>query len=271
MHYVNEDLRAVFDANHLFDQVALIEGEVYRELEARRTVRFQAGNRAYFAKVHFGVGWWEIFKNLFQLRLPIVGATNEWLALSRLAELDIATVKPVAFASEGWNPARRHSCIITEALENTSSLEDLVANTTIEPTLRRRLIRRLADVSRRMHDNGINHRDFYICHFLIDLDTLHEPEPTLYLIDLHRAQIRARTPERWLVKDLGGLFFSAFDAGIGRKDVFRFIKLYANKPLRQALHDDRAFWRKVLHRARSLYLQDQRSLPAWVEALDDHG
>lgn len=270
MQYVSEDLREVLNGNDLFHQVALLEGEVYRELEARRTVRFKAGDRAYFAKVHYGVGWLEILKNLVSLRLPVLGATNEWRALNRLDQLGIRTVKPVAFASQGWNPARRHSCIVTEALENTRSLEDLCDNAAIDVGLKRKLIRALAHVSRVMHENGINHRDFYICHFLIDMDTLEDAEPTIYLIDLHRAQIRSSTPERWLVKDLGGLFFSAFDAGINRRDVFRFIEHYSNKPLRQVLADERSFWRKVLRRANRLYLQDHHSLPAWVQGLDRH-
>lgn len=270
MQYVSEDLHEVLNGSDLFDQVALLEGEVYRELEARRTLRFEVGNRAYFAKVHYGVGWLEIFKNLLSFRLPVVGAANEWRALTRLAELGIHTVKPVAFASEGWNPARRHSCIVTEALENTRSLEDLCDNQEVDAGLKRKLVRALARVSRIMHENGINHRDFYICHFLIDMDTLEHDEPTVYLIDLHRAQIRSSTPERWLVKDLGGLFFSAFDGGINRRDVFRFIELYSNKPLRQALTDDGSFWRKVLGRAKRLYLQNHPALPAWVQALDHH-
>ncbi|MST95429.1 MAG: hypothetical protein EXS33_09230 [Pedosphaera sp.] len=40
----------------------------------------------------------------------------------------------------------------------------------------------------------------------------------LFVIDLHRAQLRDRVPARWLVKDLGGLLFSALDCGLTRRD-----------------------------------------------------
>lgn len=267
MQYLSEDLQDIFGRGDLFAQVAALDGEVYRELEARRTFRFVAGGRAYFAKVHYGVGWAEIIKNLVQLRPPVLGAGNEWRALTRLAGLGIPTLKPVAYASEGWNPARRRSCIVTEALENTESLEDLCRRGKIDTALKRRLVRRLAVISRAMHDNGINHRDYYICHFLLDVTASVEAEPKLFLIDLHRAQIRAQTPGRWRVKDIGGLFFSAFDAGIDLKDLFRFMRWYSGKPLRRTLEEDGAFWRDVLARARQLYLQSNPVVPAWVDAL----
>ena len=58
--------------------------------------------------------------------------------------------------------------------------------------------------ARRMHDAGINHRDFYICHFHLDELSLQEQETRCYLIDLHRAQIRERTPRRWRIRTLPG-------------------------------------------------------------------
>jgi hypothetical protein len=35
------------------------------------------------------VGWAEILKNLLSLRLPVLGAANEWRAIRRLAELGV--------------------------------------------------------------------------------------------------------------------------------------------------------------------------------------
>jgi len=271
MQFLSEDLQGILDGPDLFDEVAGLDGEIFRELESRRTFRFEAGGRAWFAKVHYGVGWAEIVKNLLQFRLPVLGARNEWLALGRLAELGIPGPTPVAYASRGWNPACRQSCIVTSALEDTVSLEDLCANGKPDFSIKRKLIRELASISRTMHQGGINHRDFYICHFLLDRETLDQASPAVYLIDLHRAQIRSRTPRRWLVKDLGGLFFSAFDAGIDRRDLCRFIKWYSGKPLRVALDEDRAFWMDVLTRAERLYLQNNPALPRWVRALRDNG
>ena len=105
--------------------------------------------------------------------------------------------------------------------------------------MKRALIRSVAGMARRMHGGGVNHRDFYICHFLLHLD----PAPTaenlkLSLIDLHRAQIREQTPRRWRDKDLASLYFSALDIGLTRCDRLRFLRGYFDRPLRLVLLDE---------------------------------
>ncbi|MGB1428710.1 MAG: lipopolysaccharide kinase InaA family protein, partial [Cycloclasticus sp.] len=64
-----------------FDELMALEGELYRQVARRKTLKFSMNGRVYFAKIHQGVGWGEIFKNLFQGRLPILGAKNEYDAL----------------------------------------------------------------------------------------------------------------------------------------------------------------------------------------------
>ena len=225
-----------------FAEAEALQGQVLRELEGRRTLRAEIGGRGYFAKVHRGVGWREIFKNLLCLRLPVLGARNEWEAIEYLGLLGVDTMRMVAFGERGWNPARRHSFIITEELAPTISLEDYCRNwprTPPEPALKRALIARVAEIARSMHENRMNHRDFYLCHFLLHTD----PSPTpgmlrLSVIDLHRAQIHVRVPApRWRRKDLAGLYFSALDIGLTRRDLLRFLRVYFNAPLRDTLRD----------------------------------
>ena len=67
------------------------------------------------------------------------------------------------------------------------------------------------------------------------------PTPTdlkLSLIDLHRAQIRNRLPRRWRDKDLAALYFSALDIGLTRRDFYRFLRLYFDRPLRRILSEE---------------------------------
>lgn len=267
MKFVSTELRGLAGPDELYDALAGMEGEVYRQVASRRTFRFEHGGQHYFAKVHSGVGWKEIFKNLSQLRLPVIGANNEWRALKHLEQLGIPTLTPVAYSETGRNPARRRSCIVTSALTNTLSLEDLVLAGPVAPPLRRRLIVEVARMSRLMHANGLNHRDLYICHFHLDLSTKDTADPQLHIIDLHRAQLRRRTPMRWVVKDVGGLFFSVFDAGLTRRDLFRFVRHYSGKRLSTTLHEDRRFWDAVIERARRLYVQENGTVPAHVEGL----
>lgn len=258
MSYLAKDLQSELNEQSLFDQVDALQGETYRDVSGRRTFRVLLGNKAYFAKVHYGVGWWEIFKNLLQLRLPVLGASNEWHAINKLHKLNIDTLTAVAFASHGSNPAKLKSVIVTEALDETLSLEDVVLQKRLTLTLKRQLIARLADVSRVLHDNGVNHRDYYLCHFLLPEAALESNQlKHLHLIDLHRVQIRnGRVPTRWLEKDLAGLLFSAADAGLTRRDVLRFIKDYSGVSLREAL-GNAGLWRNIVNKADRLYEKDQ--------------
>lgn len=241
-----------------FDQIMRLRGKVYRELEGRRTQRVAIGHKKYFIKQHHGIGWKEIFKNLLQGRWPTLSAKQEWLAIQRLQQLGIAVPEIVGYGCRGMNPARRQSFLITKELPDNISLEDFCKSWQHTPPpawLKYRLIKEVARIARILHTHGINHRDFYICHFLITGPELTQDEKNikLYLIDLHRAQVRRQTPQRWLVKDLAGLFFSAKDIGLTDRDLLRFIKEYRNTSLRDSLKMESTFWIKVKNRGEKLY------------------
>lgn len=253
---LREDFAKAWQGKDPFVQVQALEGDIFRDVAGRRTLRFEfAGNR-YFAKVHQGVGWGEIIKNLLVGKMPILGAENEWRAVAKLHECDIDTMTAVGFGSRNWNPAKRQSFIITQALEDTVSLEDYCADWLQKPppvAIKRQLIQRVATISRKMHGNGVCHRDYYICHFLLhDAEAYslgQQTQPRLSLIDLHRALNRRALSQRWIVKDIAGLYFSAMHIGLTQRDVLRFLRVYAGKSLRHALKDDGDFWKKVNHRA----------------------
>ena len=70
------------------------------------------------------MGWKEIIKNIVLFKLPIVGAKQEFLALSRMQSLGIKGPKIKSYYSRGINPSNRSSFLITEELKDTISLED---------------------------------------------------------------------------------------------------------------------------------------------------
>lgn len=237
---LEEPLRTLWAGQDPFAAADALQGEVLRALEGRRTLRTVIAGRGYYAKIHRGIGWWEIFKNLLSGRLPVLGAGNEWRALERLKVLGVETMHAVAFGERGSNPARQLSFIVTEELAPTLSLEDFCRDWPQHPpptALKRALIRRVAEMARRMHGGGVNHRDFYICHFLLHLP-VDAGAPCLSLIDLHRAQVRDATPRRWRDKDLAALYFSALDIGLTKRDYLRFLKTYFARPLRSILQDE---------------------------------
>lgn len=256
---LREEFAKAWEGSDPFERVDALEGVVYRNVKGRRTLQFSHQGRSYFAKIHRGVGWAEIIKNLLTLKMPILGAENEWCAIARLQELGVATMTAAGYGRRGMNPATRHSFIITEALENTVSLEDYCAPWAHKSppfVIKLRLLRELASISRTLHGNGICHRDYYLCHFLLhDSEKFSAGEisqPRLSLIDLHRALIRRNLAQRWIIKDVAGLYFSALHVGLNRHDFLRFVKLYSGKSLRAALQEDGKFWQQVHNKAMQL-------------------
>jgi|MEHZ01.5.fsa_nt_MEHZ011409985.1_2 heptose I phosphotransferase len=273
-NFLSDHLKDYFegdtDDEDLFTLVDQLRGEVFRKIDDRRTIKVRIGTAAYFAKIHQGVGWVEILKNLMQGRLPVLGARNEWLALCALRNAGVRSMTPVLFCERGLNPATRQSAILTESLESKITLEDFE---TTESDLKRNLIAEVATMARKMHQAGINHRDFYLCHFLLDPPLVEDRDdapgapPVLHLIDLHRAQIRQNVPRRWIVKDLGSLLFSAFEKNLTKRDLLRFVRVYSGSPLREVLVTDPEFWDDVIARAIKLWRQDHDSLPNNVTRL----
>lgn len=266
--FLNAQWQEYWRGKDPFAEACALQGEVYRSKEGRRTLRFERDGAGYFLKLHQGIGWGEILKNLLQLRLPVLGAANEYAACLRLAQLGIDTMTPVAFGERGSNPARQLSFLITGELANTVSLEDYCKPwATLPPSLRekRAIIRKLAQISRLLHTNGINHRDYYLCHFLrADNGQAFQQVDQLFLIDLHRVQMRRRTPVRWLVKDLAGLFYSAFDLPLTRRDVQCFLSIYQ----RSWLQENPALLRAIARRAIALYRKDfGKPAPAHILSL----
>lgn len=241
-----------------FRRVAELSGEEFRKVKTRRTFRVELNGRGFFVKHHLGVGWGEIIKNWLVFKPPVLGALNEFRALRKLHELGVPTMTPAACGCRGANPAKLESFLITEELADMVDLEAMTSTWKLSPPapeLRHGVIRAVAESAGKMHRGGVNHRDCYLCHYL----TPRQGDVSgklVYVIDLHRAQIRDRVPHRYLVKDLAGLCFSSFDAGLTRRDACRFIRLYTGRPLREELRKNAPFWREVLKTARKLYRKE---------------
>ncbi|WP_294964269.1 lipopolysaccharide core heptose(I) kinase RfaP [uncultured Gilliamella sp.] len=225
-----------------FTEVELISGEIYRAVKQRKTLNFKFEGESYFIKIHRGTTVKEIVKNLISLRLPVLDAKQEWQAIHRLEQAGVNTMDGRAFGRKGLNPLTRHSFIITKDLNPTISLEDFTKLWLTNPPsyhLKRSLIIYLANMTANMHAAGVNHRDCYLCHFLLDIPLFENKQQIkLSVIDLHRAQTRAKVPTRWRDKDLIGLYFSSTKIGLTKRDIWLFLKNYFNKPLKDILRDE---------------------------------
>jgi len=258
--YYRDDLKAALGDKAVFSSMMRTQGEAYRAPEGtgRRTVRFDLNSRHYFIKTHTGVGWQEILKNLIYFRLPVLGAMDEWHGIHHLQRLKIKTLSVAAYGTAGgmYNWARRRSFIVTDEITNAKSLEEFCSEWKTHPPVnpseirfKRWLIEQVAVIARKMHNSGANHRDFYLGHFLLQPGyrdgELSVDASRLFVIDLHRMQLRRRTPTRWQVKDIAGLRFSSFFLGLTQRDRYRFIQTYwsENKSLGQSLGRGPDFWR----------------------------
>ena len=266
--YLRADLAKLGD----FPEIMQLEGEGFREAPGRKTVRFSRHNQRYFLKTHTGVGWQEIIKNLVYFRLPVLGAMNEWHGAHHLQRLGIDTLSIAGFGSASGNPARMQSFIITDEITHAQSLEEFCGAWQQQPPrhatdirFKRWLIRRLAETARRLHNSGANHRDFYLCHFLLqpgyEKGQLAGSASQLFVIDLHRMQLRRHTPKRWKIKDVAGLHYSSMDLGLTRRDHLRFMKIYTQHSLREILTHEGQFWRRVDRRAQRLYRAEHLRQP----------
>lgn len=239
------------DPQNLFDAIFNLQGEVYKKIDNRVTQRLLIEDQPYFIKTHRGVGWREIFKNLFFGRLPIISAMNEVRALEFLSMHEICSLEVAGYGWKGFNPATRRSFLITKSVENTESLQEFaerLVGRTIPWRLKLALIRVLAETISHMHRVGLNHRDCYLVHFRIpnalEESAQHVQEnPKMVVMDLHRAQIRTKVPHRWQVKDLAGLYFSAHSFFRSKRDRLRFIKWYTGQSLRDTL--SAPLWRNI--------------------------
>ena len=254
---LKEPLTTLWKGKDPFVEVEKLQGEVFRALETRKTLRFSLAEKSYFIKIHYGTTLKEVLKNLISFRIPVLGADREWKAIHRLYQLDVDTMKGIGFGQTGAHPLTRKSFIITEDLAPTISLEDYCADWEQTPPdfrIKRMLIKRLATMVRKMHRGGVNHRDCYICHFLLHLpfDGDDESQLKLSVIDLHRSQIRDKVPKRWRDKDLIGLYFSSSNIGLSKKDILYFLKIYFDAPLRQTLTQERELLEKAITKSEKI-------------------
>jgi len=198
----------------------------------------------------------EIFKNLLTLRAPVLGARNEYATCLHLAAKGVPAPTVAAFGERGRNPARRQSFVICDALEGFESLEDVTEaweTAPPDPLVKRRLVMAVAGFARAMHGAGVVHRDFYICHLLLNRRAFAEGKVELAVIDLHRAQVHGVIPRRWLRRDLAALLFSVLDLPFSRSAWLRFVRVYRDRPLQQVFGREGSFWRGVYRRALALY------------------
>jgi tRNA A-37 threonylcarbamoyl transferase component Bud32 len=227
--FVNKDFSEFLDASglHSFDDFMRLDGMVVKSaVRERSTHRLDLAGATVYIKKHFFPGIREILKNLLRLQFP-VGALQEWQALLAFHAHNIPTMIPICAGSKPllWR-IEKGSFLLTEDLGEASRLDDFLKLNSAIPSrgkmleTKKRILENLADVTRKMHSAGINHRDYYLCHILMD------DREQLYVIDLHRVNVREKVGQRWMVKDLAALLFSSLEVPVTLGQRLAFYKRY---------------------------------------------
>ncbi|QDT16172.1 lipopolysaccharide core heptose(I) kinase RfaP [Alienimonas californiensis] len=242
--------------------------EVARHVKQRVTARFEfdatvgdpVGGRAFYIKRHGRDPLSEYVKPLFRLTKPVLGARPEWDAMLRFHEVGLPTMTPVAFGETG-PVGNRRSFVMTESLEDRERVDHWLADRrddrTPETTIQRRaLVAEVARLARRLHDAGMHHQDLYLCHWLLPAKvTRGAGAPGVpSIIDLGRVRCHATLPDRWRIKDLAQIYYSA--GGVPRSDQVRFLRAYLGRPLAA---EDRDLVRRVRKKARAIGRHTRRN------------
>lgn len=178
-------------------------------------------------------------------------ALDEFRMIVDLHCAGIPTLIPIAAGIKQRGHLRWESHLVTLGLEAVR-LDRFLQERVLSFRQKRSLITRVANLVRRLHDKGFNHRDLYLCHILID------SAERLYIVDLHRVDRRRSVPRRWKVKDIAALNYSAPDVKITKTDRLFFLKTYLC--CERLSNEDLVFARKVLKKTQKM-IQHNRPRP----------
>lgn len=173
-----------------------------------------------------------------------------------LAKAGIKTPKTVSYGEQWGFFFEKRSFIITEELPNSEPLEqklpDCFEDISKTENLRdkRNFIHRLGQFAKKFHATGYRHRDFYLAHIF------YSDNGTFYLIDLQRAFKPRILAERFRVKDISQLYYSAPGSAFSRTDRLRFYKSYTGSKSLDGR--DKAFIRKVVRKANLIARRERK-------------
>lgn len=226
---INKDYLELLKDNCLDTYQALRDfnnAPILKKNKFRSVARIELGNKVFYLKRHFWP-WRERLRSINPL-LKKEDAKNEWDSMLLLNSLGFNTMTPVAFGEKKKLAMSYFSLTLTENLYNAEKLEVFFPKH-FKPPLnhekindKRAYIKKLAVLTRDLHNNGLNHQDFYLGHIL-----LRQEENKFFIIDVQRMHKNTTISLHDKVKDLAQLTYSATGLGVFTKtDLMRFFHVY---------------------------------------------
>jgi heptose I phosphotransferase len=199
--------------------MACRDGHCMRALGERENWRLELRDGPALRGVYLKRHHFRTFYSWLRAKLGIGPAPSpamlETLNVSRMTAAGIGVMDVMAYGESHHGDGRVESFLLTEELSDYDDLHDFLhkrfaprelwRSTRRDPDLER-LIGDTAEMVRRFHAAGYNHRDLYCCHFFVREKAPGRVE--IRMIDLQRVQHRRRLRRRWIVKDLAQLAWS---------------------------------------------------------------
>jgi heptosyltransferase-2 len=161
-----------------------------------------------------------------------------------LRRLGINTPQTIAFGQQWQGLFEKRSFIITEKIPDSFSLEEKL------PKNRENFIENLAAFVRKFHGTGFRHRDLYLCHIFCN------PQGQFTLIDLNRVFKPLFFSQKYLIKDLSQLYYSAPGDTVTKTVRMRFFLAYLQKD--KLSRQDKILIKKIKLKAKQMAKHDKK-------------
>jgi len=184
----------------------------------------------------------------------ISSALAEFNSAKILSAAGINTPKIISYGEQWGICFEKRSFIISEKIPCAESLERKLPHYFTGPAaienfkLRRNFISRLALFIKKFHETGFRHRDLYFSHIF------HNSIGQFYLIDLARVFRPRLFSERFRIKDIAQIHYSASGSYFSKTDRLRFYLGYIGRG--KLTNEDKVFIRKVINKAKRMARHD---------------
>lgn len=174
----------------------------------------------------------------------------------RMTACGLKAAKIIAYGQQWEGIFEKRSFIITEKIPNAVSLEEKLpecfyAEQSKKPLSEARdFITSLAHFIRKFHSTAIRHRDLYLCHIFYD------SQKNFTLIDMARAFEPLFFGEKYRIKDITQLYYSAPKKYFTKTDRLRFYLAYVNK--KGLTKKDKKFIAQVKNKAQQMAAHDKK-------------
>jgi heptose I phosphotransferase len=228
----HEKFLPLFRANDLeqFEKIMSIrDGEMARRFPGRTTVKLKLRNENGNVAAVYLKRYENNYLSIGRRILRVLGwpsatdeAAREWNALHELIRHNIGTAQPVAFGQQKIFGTVVRSFVMTEEIAGGEPAD--VVCRKLDFIERRKFAREIGALTRRFHESGFVHKDFYLGHIFVVAGK--NGERQLRVIDLQRVIRPTFFKTRWRIKDLGALTYSASNSGMSKTDLMRIFKTF---------------------------------------------